>query len=140
MKNNKFILVLVAFVVLVGILTAVMVLDRDKKKEEAAPTTNAQGEAGRSFTVLVVHADGTEKKFEYTTDAELLGQFLYDEGLLVADTDEPGMFHTVDGEKADWSVNQSYWAFYEGDQYANQGVETTYIQDGAVYKLVYTIG
>ena len=50
------------------------------------------------------------------------------------------MFHTVDGEKADWNVNQSYWAFYEGEEYAMTGIYDTNIVDGAVYKLVYTLG
>jgi hypothetical protein len=46
----------------------------------------------------------------------------------------------VDGEDADYSVNQSYWAFFVGDDYAMEGMNTTAITDGAVYKLVYTIG
>ena len=51
-----------------------------------------------------------------------------------------GMFDTVDGEKADWSVDQSYWALYIGDDYATTGVDTTPIHDGDSFKLVYTRG
>jgi len=50
------------------------------------------------------------------------------------------MFHTVDGEKADWSVNQSYWAFYVGEEYATKGIYETPVTDGGAYKLVYTLG
>ena len=51
-----------------------------------------------------------------------------------------GMFHTVDGEKADWNVNQSYWALYLDGEYAMVGIYDTDIVDGTVYKLEYTIG
>ena len=63
-----------------------------------------------------------------------------EKGLILADKANPGMFHTVDGEKADWNVNKSYWAFYLGEEYAVKGIYDTPITDGAVYKLVYTIG
>lgn len=129
MKNKKLVLALVALVALVGILVGVWFATRPEVQE-----------GGKAFTVTVVHADGTEKEFSYSTDAEFLGAFLYEEGLILADESNSGMFHTVDGEKADWNENQSYWAFYEGEAYANQGIETTPIADGAVYKLVYTVG
>ena len=65
---------------------------------------------------------------------------LYGAELIVADEANPGMFHTVDGEKADWNVNQSYWAFYVGEEYASKGIYETPVTDGGSYKLVYTIG
>ena len=129
MKNKKLVLVLAAFVAIVAILAGVWFATR--------PQTQA---GGKTFTVTVVHADGESKDFTYTTDAEFLGAFLYEEGLVIADENNPGMFHTVDGEKADWNENGSYWAFYEGDDYATQGIESAPIVQGAVYKLVYTIG
>jgi uncharacterized membrane protein YtjA (UPF0391 family) len=94
----------------------------------------------KNFTVTVVHADGTEKAFSYRTDAEKLGAFLESEGLIESEGADDGMFHTVDGEKADWNVNRSYWAFYLGEDYATEGIYATTIADGAAYKLVYTLG
>ena len=129
MKNKKLVLALVALVAVIGIAVGIWFATRPEAQE-----------GGKSFTVVVVHGNGETKEFTYSTDAEYLGAFLYEKGLLIADESNPGMFHTVDGEKADWDVNQSYWAFYEGDQYAVQGIETTPITDGAVYKLVYTVG
>ena len=85
-------------------------------------------------------ADGTEKVFTYNTDAEKLGTYLEEQGLIDSKGADAGMFHTVDGEKADWNVNQSYWAFYEGEEYAMIGIYDTNIVDGATYKLVYTLG
>ena len=129
MKNKKLILAAVALVVVVAIFAGVYVATRPDAQQGA-----------KTFTVVVVHADGTEKTFEYRTDAEKLGAVLEEKGLIESEGADDGMFHTVDGEKADWSVNQSYWAFYEGEEYAMTGIYDTNIVDGAVYKLVYTLG
>ncbi len=127
--NKKLILTVVALVAVVAVFLGVYLLTR--------PTAQ---EGSKAFTVTVVHADGSEKIFSYRTDAQLLGAYLEEQGLVSSQGADPGMFHTVDGEKADWNVNQSYWAFYEGDTYAMEGLYTTPIADGAVYKLVYTLG
>ena len=114
-------------------LTLVLSLAACAPKQESTGTTKA-------FTVTVVHADGSEKKLDYETDAAKLGGFLEEQGLIQSEGADDGMFHTVDGEKADWNVNQSYWAFYIGEEYAISGIYDTAIEAGAAYKLVYTIG
>ena len=129
MNNKKLILITVALVALIGLFLGLYLMT----KPEASLGT-------KEFTVTVVHSDGTEKVFSYRTDAEKLGAFLEEKGLIDSTGADQGMFHTVDGEKADWGVNQSYWAFYEGEAYATLGIYDTVIVDGATYKLVYTIG
>ena len=44
----------------------------------------------------------------------------------------------VDGEKAIYNEDKAYWAVYEGEEYAMQGIDTTPVKEGATYKLVYT--
>ena len=127
MSNKKLILALVALIVVIGVFAGVWFATRPQSVEGT-----------KTFTVLVVHGDKTEKTFTYTTDAEKLGVFLEQEGLIIGSGD--GMFHTVDGEKADWSVNQSYWALYLGNEYATAGIYDTDIEDGTTYKLEYTLG
>ena len=93
------------------------------------------------FTVIVTHKDKTEEIFLYEVNAgSKLGAVLEAEGLINSEGADEGMFHTVDGEKADWNVDQSYWAFYVGDQYATTGIYDTVAQNGTTYKLVYTVG
>jgi hypothetical protein len=128
MNNKKMIFAAVGFVLVVAILAGVWLLTRSKPVE---------GE--KKITVTVVHKDGSEKVFTYQTDEEYLGALLYAEGLIIADESNPGMFHTADGEKADFSVDQSYWALYQGEEYAMEGIEKTVIQDGDTFRLVYTI-
>ena len=129
MKNKKLILAVVALVAVVAVFLGVYL---------ATQTKATQG--SKSITVTVVHGNGSSKDFKYSTDAEMLGAFLEEKGLIDSKGADAGMFHTVDGEKADWNVNQSYWAFYLGEEYAMTGIYDTPITDGAVYKLVYTLG
>ena len=129
MQNKKMILAAVALVVVIAIFAGVYVATRPEVQQ-----------GSKAITVVVVHSDGSEKTFEYRTDAEKLGAFLEEKGLIESEGADDGMFHTVDGEKADWNVNQSYWAFYLGDEYAMAGIYDTVVENGAVYKLVYTIG
>ena len=129
MKNKKLILAVVALVLVVAALMAVYF------------GSQAPAQTGlKAFTVTVVHADGSQKVFEYRTDVEKLGAFLEEKGLIDSKGADQGMFHSVDGEKADWNENQSYWAFYIGNDYAMTGIYDTDIVDGTAYKLEYTLG
>ena len=98
-------------------------------------------EGVKQITVTVVHSDNTQREMAYSTTAEYLGEILLEEGLVVGDQGPYGlMITTVDGETADWDRDHSYWAFYIDGAYASTGVDTTPVQDGAAYQLVYTIG
>ena len=103
-----------------------------------APETTAQAGEKLQFTVIVTHQDKTEKIFLYESEGGMLGAFLEKEGLIIGSGD--GMFHTVNGEKADWNENQSYWAFYVDNNYAVKGIYDTPIENGKNYKLEYTLG
>lgn len=130
MKNKKLVLAAVAFVAVIAILAAVALVNR--------PETVA---GGKTITVTVVHGDSTQKEFVYTTDAEYLGEVIQAEGLVEGVMGPYGLeIHAVDGEKASWEENQSYWALYEGEEYATTGADGIVLTDGGVYKLEYTIG
>ena len=142
--NKKTIFAVIALVVLVALVGGAYFLAGPGKNTDSGATTgtDAAGSTilGCSFSVTVIHGDSTEKVFTYTTSETKLGAFLEAEGLIDSEGADSGMFHSVDGEKADWNENQSYWAFYLGDEYAMTGIFDTEITDGAIYKLVYTIG
>ena len=129
MKNKKMVLALAALILVVAVFAGVYFA-----------TQGAAAEGVKDFTVTVIHGDGSSKEFKYRTDAEKLGVYLEEQGLIDSEGADPGMFHTVDGEKADWNVNQSYWAFYLNEEYAMAGIYDTDIENGMAYKLVYTIG
>ena len=127
MKNKKLIIAAIALVAVVGIMLGIYFATRPQVEE-----------GSKTITVTVIHKDKTEKTFTYKTNAEYLGPFLKEQGL-IAESGSPGMYDTVDGELADYSVDQGYWGFYINGEYAMQGMDTTPITDGAVYKLEYTI-
>lgn len=130
MKNKKLIIGILALVAVVAVLVGVYAATR--------PET-AVGD--KTITVTVVHKDGTSKDFTYNTDAEYLGAVLTAEELVTGYEGEYGLIiESVDGETADWNVDQSYWALYVGEEYATTGAGTTPVYDGSVFKLVYTIG
>ena len=103
-----------------------------------AETTAVQGEV-KTFTVTVVHGDGSSKEFTYETQEEFVGPVLEAAGLIEGNAGPYGMEITkVDGEQAIYDTDKAYWALYEGAEYALQGIDTTPIKDGGTYKLEYT--
>ena len=130
MKNKKLILGVVALVLVVTLMAGIYLA--------AAPGTVA---GRKTITVTVIHSDGTERVFTCDTWERKLGPVLVDEGIVSGQMGPYGlMMDCVDGETADWNVNQSYWALFIGDEYAVTGVDDTPIHDGDSFKLVYTIG
>ena len=89
--------------------------------------------------MTVVHADGSQKVFEYTTDAEYLDDALMEEGLIAGEEGPYGLtLITVDGEDAVWETDNAYWSLYIGQEYATTGLSDTPVNDGDVFKLEYT--
>ena len=128
MKNKKTIIALVAVILAVALLAGIYL---------AARPQTTEGE--KTFTLTVVHSEGS-KDFTITTQEEFLAHALIAEGIITDEGIETGMYLTVDGETASWEENQAYWAIYVGEDYATVGMNDLPIEDGAVYKLEYTIG
>lgn len=130
MKNKKLIIAIIALVAVVGILLGVYF-----------GTRPATVEGGKAITVTVVHKDGNSKDFSYHTDEEYLGPVLLAEGLVEGEMGEFGLFiKSVDGESAVWETDSAYWSIYVGEEPAVTGADQIVVTDGAVYKLVYTVG
>ena len=129
-NNRKLIAVAVAIVVLIAAMIAVYVSTRPETAGGA-----------KRFTVAVIHSDGAEKTFTYRTDAEYLGEALLDEGLIQGEVNQFGLYiNTVDGEDAIFETDGAYWALYEGEDYAQQGIDETPVLDGCKFSLVYSVG
>ena len=130
MKNKKVVIGVLVLALVLGAMAWLWMGNQEKTIE-----------GGKEITVIVVHADGAQTEFAYGTNAEYLGEVILSEGLVEGEEGPYGLeIHTVDGEKASWEENQSYWALYEGEEYATTGADGVVLTDGGVYKLVYTIG
>ena len=127
--NKKRIIALIAIVAVLGLMLGLYFGTREKAVE-----------GQKTFTIQVTHSDGTVLEKTVKTTETYLAHALIAEKILTDEGLDDGMYLTVDGETSSWETNQSYWGFYVGDDYAVEGMNTTVIVDGAVYKLVYTIG
>ena len=130
MKNKKLIIAAAVLVAVIAVMAGLFLATRQ------APVAG-----GKQITVTVVHGDGSEKVFEYATDAEYLGEVIVTEGLVNGETGPYGLyFDTVDGEQAVWETDQAYWSILIGEEYATVGADGIVVTDGGEYSLVYTIG
>ena len=104
-------------------------------------TRPAPAAGAKHITVEVVHKDETAKTFTYDTDAEYLDEVLVAEGLISGDEGEFGRYvKVVDGETADYDVDQSWWALSINGEFAQTGVSATPVSDGDAYTWTYTVG
>lgn len=87
-----------------------------------------------TFTVVTVDLEGKETTFTVKTDAETVGEALEAEGILKGHDAEYGLYiDAVNGVELDWERDGKYWAFYINGEYAQSGVDTTNVEEGAVY-------
>ncbi len=128
--NKKIITALILLVAVVAVFLGIYLGTR--------PSTE---EGFKTITVEVIHKDKSVMIFTYQTDAEYLGEVLMEEGLVEGKNGGYGLYITeVDGERAVYEEDGAYWAFYEGEEYASQGVDSTPISDGDFFTLAYTVG
>ena len=131
MKNKKQVIIaLVALVVAAAVFVGVYFAFRP------------QGTPGdKNITVVVVHKDGSEKTFNYNTSEEFLAPVLVENGLVQGQEDQYGLYiHYADGERAVWEQDAAWWGLYVGDEQSMVGASSQPIEDGGVYKLVYSVG
>ena len=124
--------------VLCMVLIVAMALSMTACTNNTADSGNAGQEqtqnVERSFTFEVVDKDGNMTTFDITTDKATVGEALLEEGLIVGEEGQYGLYVTeVNGIVADYNVDQTYWAFYVDGAYASSGVDMTDVVDGATY-------
>ncbi len=114
------------------VLTAATVLSMTACKKDD-PTDR---DTPVTFTLKVVDLDGNETTEVIETKKWTVGAALLDKGIISGEDGQYGLYiKSVNGIAADYDVDQTYWAFYIGDEYAMTGVDKTEITDGATYTL-----
>ncbi len=97
-------------------------------------------EGTKKVSVEVIHGDGKAETFEYSTEAEFLGEILKENELVEGEEGEYGLFITsVDGEKAD-DTKEQWWCITKGGAQVNTSVDKTPVQDGDKFELTLTEG
>lgn len=129
-NNKKIALAAAAFLLIAAVFFAVYSM--------AAPKAQA-GE--KTVTVEVIDDAGKSVIYNVQTDAEYLREVMDEaEGLTYSGTEsEYGlMVDTVNGLRADYSLDGAYWSFLVNGAYANYGIEEQPAADGDAFQIVYT--
>lgn len=128
--NVKKIIGVAAVVILIAALAVMFILFREKPVE-----------GSKNITIEVINSLSESKLYELSTDAEYLRQAIEEtEGLIVeGEETEYGLsVSTVNGERADFTLDGAYWGFYVNGEYCNYGVDTQPVEDGDAFKIEYT--
>ena len=125
--NKKTIWIAAALVLVVALLAGVYFATR--------PDTT---EGMKSFTVTVAYKDGTTKDISLQSDKEYLGECLLAEGIVKGTDGQYGLFvEEVDG--ATLEDANAFWSITVNGEEALVGISSIPLEDGAVYKLEYTV-
>ena len=110
---------------------------------EANPRVSSPADSSASsveekaqISVKIVFPDGEDKTLSIKTDKDFLADALVDEGII--EYVESGLYTTVDGVTADFSVDGSWWCLYKDGAMTNDGFNTQKIADGDKFEIVYT--
>lgn len=93
-----------------------------------------------TIVVEVINKAGESKEHEIKTTSKTLADALLEAELVEGTNDEYGLYiTTVDGEVADYSADQAYWALSKNGEYLMTGASSTEIADGEHYEITYTV-
>jgi len=140
MKNTKILSFSVLVLLIAAALTCTACGPTYNPTEANITSRTELGEGAKTVTFLAVDKDNNAAMFTIHTDAEYLRGALEPHGLISGYESQYGLtVETVNGVTADFNTSGAYWAIYDGDAYANYGVDGLPIVDGGCYSLVYTV-
>ena len=128
-KSVKIILGVTGVAVLIAALVSVWMLFGTKSVEGA-----------KEITIEVINSADESVVYELNTDAEYLRQAMDEaEGLTYDGTEGPYgiMITEVNGELADYNINEAYWGFYVNGEYCNYGIDEQPVFDGDAFVISY---
>lgn len=96
---------------------------------------NVVGEGEKEFKFIATDLEGKKYEFEIHTDKKTVGGALSSLGIIFGTLGDYGLYvETVNGITVKYETDGKYWAFYENGKYATNSVDTTQIEEGAIYE------
>ncbi len=137
MKNKRILTKILALtlVVLMAIFTFAAC---DKADTNSDVNSGTQETKTISITVTVVAKDKTEKVFNIETDKKTLGDALFDEGIVTEEEHKSGFYNHIDGVRADYTLDKSWWCFTKGGETVMVGANDLKIADGDKFEITNT--
>ena len=137
-------LLVTLLVVLIAVMALIITGCTNNSQDEPTTTEPVQtteqtsaivkGEGKNAFVFIAVDLDGNSTHYMIKSDKETVGEALLENGLISGEDGQYGLYvKTVNGITLDYDKDGKYWAFYEENTYANQGVDSTPIKEGGVY-------
>lgn len=142
MKNKRILTKILAMALIV--LMAVMSLTAcgaGDTNSATNPNTNSGGSGEKEtivITVKVIAADKSEKTFTIETNKKNLGDALLDKGLVTKEEHESGFYTYIDGVRADYNKDGSWWCFTKGGETVMVGANDLEIADGETFEITNT--
>lgn len=130
-SNKKVVIGIIALVVLIAALAGVYFAFSAKPVE-----------GSKAITIEVVNGAQESTVYDVQTDAEYLRQAMEEaDGLTFSGTEsEFGlMVDTVNGERADYTLDGAYWSFSVNGEYCNYGIDSQPVLDGDAFAITYTL-
>lgn len=130
MKNKKIIIGLSVFLaVIIAVFAGIFIANRPETQK-----------GSKNISVTVVFADKSEKDYEISTDAEYLADALHEEGLIKDDEYEKGdgMYTYVADERADYTLDGSWWCVTQEGEMTTVGMNELPIADGDSFEITNT--
>ena len=96
---------------------------------------------GKGENTLSITVEIADKSILLTikTDASTVKDALDEHNLIDGEQQSIGyMMSTLNGVRADWTLDGAYWAFYQNGEYMMTGIDSTPITGDAAYEFVYT--
>lgn len=130
--TGKLILGISALAILIGLFIVLWALFGPKTTE-----------GSKTVSLSVVAQDGAETTYDAKTDAlvlqELMDELKADGFTYGGNESEYGlMVDTINGVRADYTLDGAYWSFYVNDEYCNYGISEQPVNDGDDFSIVYT--
>ena len=92
----------------------------------------------KDIAVTVVYEDKSEKTFEISTDAEKLGQALFEEGLVFEEEYKTGYYQHIDGVCADYTLDGAWWCVTKSGEMTTVATNDLPISDGDSFEITHT--
>ncbi len=137
MKNTKILTKLsaLALVVLMTFMSLVACGTADTNSDNNSGSVETKT---ISITVTVVAKDKTEKVFNIETEKKTLGDALFEEGLVTEAEHKSGFYSYIDGVRADYTKDKSWWCFTKGGETVMVGANDLKIADGDTFEITNT--
>ncbi len=92
----------------------------------------------KEISVTIVYEDKSEKAIDIETEAEYLGDALFEKGLTKEDEYKSGFYTYIDGIRADYNKDKAWWCVTKGGEMTTKGMNDLALADGDSFEITHT--